>query len=819
MEGKKKQISIHSFMKPKSRSSSGREEVTAKKSRGEKVVTNSCLSSDDEENALSIREEVSHASSRVDLDLPSTTNTGATVDRRSNLRASLKTFTEPYQPHTGFTFPATCEGGAKKKKRSFQASWFEKFSWLHYDVANDAAFCFNCVRALEKKQVLSDNIDPAFVTQGYRDWKHALERGDPNKLKKAKGFHKHEESKIHKDATEMISITAKSANVSALLSSEYDNQRKANRQNLLKIISNIRYLARQSLPFRGNWKDETHSEFNSNFHQLLLLRAEDDPSILVWIKRESTLKYTSPEMQNEILKCMALGMMRGVVSNIQKAGVYVIMADETADVSNIEQLVICLRWVDDDLQAHEEFIGMKPIPDTKANTIVREIKDVLLRMNLRIEEARGACFDGAATMAGAKTGVATQLKSLNAKIMFTHCYGHALNLVVKDACSKVDCLKESFEIVHEICKLVKKSPKRDNKLHELREESGNQTTGIHDFCPTRWTVRGSSLGAVMNNHAELLDLWDFSLDSLKDTEMKARVIGAQTNMTKFSFCFGCLLGERVLRKTDILSKALQGKSISAAEGQLLASDVVSELEVERTSQRFDCFWEVALQKTTSLEVDEPNVPRKRKRPGRFGDGDNHHIFTSVKEFYSKKYFEVYDYVISGIRDRFNQKDYAKYVRMENVLIGGFNRNDVESNLEYIGRQFEGDIDTYRLQTELTLLPRIAESANKKVGSINIADTFDILRSAGVRKVLIPEVIKLAKLIMLMPATNATSERSFSALKRLKTYVRSSMGHSRLNNLMFIHIHQDRTDNMDLKLVANDFIKNKEEFRKNIFALF
>ena len=154
-----------------------------------------------------------------------------------------------------------------------------------------------------------------------------------------------------------------------------------------------------------------------------------------------------------------------------------------------------------------------------------------------------------------------------------------------------------------------------------------------------------------------------------------------------------------------------------------------------------------------------------------------------------------------------------------MLIGGFNRKDVENDLEFLGRQFEGDIDMYRLQTELTLLPRIAESANKKVASINIAGTFDILRYAGVRKLLIPEVIKLAKLIMLMPATNATSERSFSASKRLKTCVRSLMGHSRLNNLMFIHIHQDRIDNMDLKLVANDVINNKEEFRKNIFSLF
>ena len=71
---------------------------------------------------------------------------------------------------------------------------------------------------------------------------------------------------------------------------------------------------------------------------------------------------------------MALGMMRKVATNLQRAEIFVIMADETADVSNTEQLVICLRWVDDDLQAHEEYIGMTPVADTKADTIVREIK-------------------------------------------------------------------------------------------------------------------------------------------------------------------------------------------------------------------------------------------------------------------------------------------------------------------------------------------------------------------------------------------------------------------------------------------------------------
>lgn len=50
------------------------------------------------------------------------------------------------------------------------------------------------------------------------------------------------------------------------------------------------------------------------------------------------------------------------------------MADETADVSNKEQLVICIRCVDNDLTAHEEFIGMHPIERTTADVIVQVLK-------------------------------------------------------------------------------------------------------------------------------------------------------------------------------------------------------------------------------------------------------------------------------------------------------------------------------------------------------------------------------------------------------------------------------------------------------------
>ena len=53
---------------------------------------------------------------------------------------------------------------------------------------------------------------------------------------------------------------------------------------------------------------------------------------------------------------------------------FTLMAGETDDVANIEQLVICIRWVDEQLNAHEELIGLHSIPDTTVNTIVSVLK-------------------------------------------------------------------------------------------------------------------------------------------------------------------------------------------------------------------------------------------------------------------------------------------------------------------------------------------------------------------------------------------------------------------------------------------------------------
>ena len=59
-------------------------------------------------------------------------------------------------------------------------------------------------------------------------------------------------------------------------------------------------------------------------------------------------------------------------------------------------------------------------------------------------------------------------------------------------------------------------------------------------------VRDGTLGSFISNHK----VWDWSLQNLKDTSMKARINGVKAVMTTFSFFFGC-----ALRQTDKLSKS------------------------------------------------------------------------------------------------------------------------------------------------------------------------------------------------------------------------------------------------------------------------
>ena len=80
------------------------------------------------------------------------------------------------------------------------------------------------------------------------------------------------------------------------------------------------------------------------------------------------------------------------------------------------------------------------------------------------------------------------------------------------------------------------------------------------------------------------------------------------------------------------------------------------------------------------------------------------------------------------------------------------------------------------------------------------------KSKEVRK-LLPEATRAIRIVLISPATNAVSERSFSKLKLLKTHLRSTCGDERLASLMVCAIYKDTVMNIDLANLANTFVGN------------
>ena len=170
---------------------------------------------------------------------------------------------------------------------------------------------------------------------------------------------------------------------------------ESNRICFIKVTECLQYLARQGQAMQGDTDDE------SNFIQLLKLRGKDQPLLLKWLERKED-RYTSHDIQNEIIAIMANHVIRDLKKSDIRGGFFSIICDEYTDISNKEQLTICIRWVDKELQAHEDFLGFYNVPDIGAETIVSAIKDVLLKLQLSLVNCRGQCYDGASNMMGHK---------------------------------------------------------------------------------------------------------------------------------------------------------------------------------------------------------------------------------------------------------------------------------------------------------------------------------------------------------------------------------------------------------------------------------
>ncbi len=159
---------------------------------------------------------------------------------------------KPIQPKRT-EYPITRVG---KTKRMFSVKWFEEHRWVEWSEEKDAAFCFPC-------RYFDVDSKTSLATTGWRDWGNAY-----------KIFPKHALTRQHITSVEMLACRRKADQTQitamVLINKEYAARCALNRENLHTIITSVRYLACQTLSFRG--QDESESSIK---------KGNDDPRIKI----------------------------------------------------------------------------------------------------------------------------------------------------------------------------------------------------------------------------------------------------------------------------------------------------------------------------------------------------------------------------------------------------------------------------------------------------------------------------------------------------------------------------------------------------------
>ena len=628
--------------------------------------------------------------------------------------------------------------------------------------------------------------EETFISKGFRNWKKGAEK-----------FRHHERSECHTMACSHIAQHKRSNPISAQLSDQHMAEQRDARKGLEMIFTTIKFLARQGLPLRGHLKEE------GNFMQLLLLRKSDLETRNAFL--ENKTDYTSHDIQNEILSLFGQQIVRNIIQTVREASQFAVIVDGTTDVTGCHQESICLRYVDNDLQPHEEFIGFYEAPDSTGTTIANCIFDVLIRLQLPLEQLRGQTYDGASNMAGVYRGCQALVKFRQPLALYVHCGAHCINLVSQTACESVPLIRDCLAVVQELGALFSASSNLRTSFSRISQDAGLPTKKIKPLCPTRWLVRVNAIESLLSQYTQVIN----SLEEIgqSTTNAATRCRGLLKQLMCGSNLLGLMMALDILTPLEQLNRSMQ--STSATVGGMLQAiqQTLSDLHNIRTDSAFASLLDKAMQQSEERRLGEIELPRARRPPSRLTGHADAYISSSISDYYRPMYFNVIDVAINELEGRFsNNGDLQTYRSMEDLLLQGAVNEDARRLLlpykEIDWADFAVQLPLFRKQKYTTL-----------------KGATELLRSmSSETRCYFFEVTKLVRLLLVCPAASVEAERSFSALRRLKTWLRSTMLQERLNDIALCCVHQDVLDELDIKPLLKEFaIRNT--VRAKIFGRF
>jgi hypothetical protein len=200
---------------------------------------------------------------------------------------------------------------------------------------------------------------------------------------------------------------------------------------------------------------------------MLKLLAEFNPEIASVILENAPkyCKYTSPDIQKEILSIFAMKVRKLIREEIGDAK-FSILVDETCDVAKREQMTLVFRFVDINGVLQEWFFDLIHVKNTKALTLKEELCSVLPKYGFDIQNLRGQGYDSASNMKGMLNGLQALFLRECPYAYYVHYYAHGSQLALVAAAKDVVPIIQFFQRLLFIVNTVDSSSKRHDELHD-----------------------------------------------------------------------------------------------------------------------------------------------------------------------------------------------------------------------------------------------------------------------------------------------------------------------------------------------------------------
>ena len=624
-----------------------------------------------------------------------------------------------------------------------------------------------------------------------------------------------EKSPIHHAASLRASLFRqcmenKAKSIDVQLNKIVDKQVQRNREKLAPIVGAVILCGRQNLALRGHRDDAQHYDDGKsnpgNLQEILkYLECYGKNSVfdehLSNAPKSST--YRSKTTQNEILAICGEMIKERLSSEVKKAKYFSVLADEAADVSNVEQMPLVIRYVNSNSEISEVFSGFIACDEgVSGEAISEKILQGVEDLNLNMAFCRGQGYDGAGNMAGKCQGAAKRITDKYPKAPYVHCGSHALNLSVASACN-IQVVRNMMGHVKAVSDFFNVSPKRFSLLTQKIQEFNPSARHNHliDVCRTRWVARIDGLDVF----AEVFSLVVGSLETIKDnvggkwnSDSVRDASGLFYATIAFQFIFCLVTVSRCLEVTRPLTKQFQSTTfdvVAANEKITLLYATLRRMRLE-ISELHSQWYSEAEELASSVDV-VPTKPRTALR-------QVHRANTpadSISQYYERSVtLPFLDHLTIQLQTRFSDRNVAEldgfYAFPSKVVSLPDWKKKFSSYLEKHVDDLPVPEQRY-VETELRLWEE--RCLNQLVGTP--PETLSALLPT-IDRMTFPNIYVAMQILATLPVTTCTCERSISVLRRLKTYLRNTMTGNRLNDLALLHVH--REIHLDVEEVINRF---------------